>query len=85
MKPPKRPAMDESHMTLLDICLALHMESTGASDAMTKEERHELRSYLQYRLDNWKEFHGPGRRHFDNAVKALCVIALEEPHWLTQR
>lgn len=68
-------------MTLLDVCAEIHADNTGASDPLSEERRAQLMSYLELRVDTWKEQTVKEWEAYDNVVRALCYVTLAEQSW----
>lgn len=68
--------------TLLDIALCLHGINTGSSESFDSDRiRRESIEILQEALVCWTPGLG-GSEKFDNAVKNLIEVVLEEPCWI---
>jgi hypothetical protein len=68
---------DHYRWGILDVCEQLHGEFTGSHDGWMTEDLAARIEWLRYRLENWT----PSHLHtatFDDAVRALCTIALYE-------
>lgn len=63
--------------TLLDICLAVHMHTTGASDPLPPELLAEQVSILRDAIQHWEDGH-LASLEFDTAVRRLVDATLVE-------
>lgn len=63
--------------SLLDICLDVHMHSSGSSDELSPHEYEYDKKTLQIALDHWEE-QIPQCELFDGAVKNLIQATLNE-------
>jgi hypothetical protein len=65
----------QRNRTLPEICMHVHMATTGASDPY--DEYHNDIELLQWALEEWRE--GPAfKARFDDAVKNLIKVTVEE-------
>ena len=62
---------------LFSICLRMHMNNTGSSDPLSKEEKSYCYSVLTTALIHWEESHKFSKL-FDDAVKNLIEVTLVE-------
>jgi len=69
--------VDRYAFPILDVAIGLHGEYTGAADPIPADRRSELVTWLRWRLAEWTR-PAPLTADFDEAVRALCVIALSE-------
>jgi hypothetical protein len=64
-------------INLPEICLYVHMYSTGSGPDLGEEEYNYWKETLQIALDNWKEERLDDKL-FDDAVKNLIQATLDE-------
>lgn len=63
---------------LPELCMALHMECSGASQDMTNEEMDSCAAYINGRVMRWDVHSHGDRLAFDTAVLSLCLATLSE-------
>lgn len=78
-----RTRYDETKFrNLLEICLDVHMYTTGSSDDLSPDEYEYDKQTLAIALNNWRE-EIPRSKAFDDAVKALIQATLNEAQMTT--
>ena len=65
--------------SLFDLCGRIHGAYTGSGDGILDSEQETLYLWLQWRInEGWQPSMGPHGWPYDDAVRALCLRALQE-------
>lgn len=73
---PRRPrGRYDDEMNVLEMCLLLHMDNTGAN-SFDPVDRRELIAFLKWKFDHWNW--NSNYNKFDDAVKTLIEVTLME-------